>query len=242
MRPVQTLITCLLFTCFSWNSLAQEESAVDDSPTAELWTDLTLTYPANPKLTVGGDFGFRFSLNSDVFRTFYIRPYVKYQFLKHINIVGGLGSFNTLTPDIPNTYEIRFFEDLNISWPTIKWAHFFHRFRLEQRFFNYQGDELDSDFSFRGRYMLGFRTNRFSIFGSKKDYTFVTSLEPFFPLGDDAVEIYANSSRIDFGLSYHVSKKLRIELDYIIQRSRVLSDDDFKSTGHILRLRIFQGL
>ena len=233
------LLSLLLFLC--WEAKSQEETSVEDAY-AEFWADLTLTKMFKPKWTAGGDFGYRTTLGNNIYRLLYLRPNIKYQFRPHLSALLGLGSFNTLGSEISNTYEIRIYQDLNISWPELKWASFFHRIRLEQRFFTYQSDDLPNDFNVRGRYQIGFKTNQFSIFGSEKDYRAIVSFEPFFPLGEEVVEIFANSTRFTGGLAYQVSEQFRIQLDIIAQRSKVFADENFQSAEFIIRFRLFQGL
>ena len=240
MKRFSIFIIFLLFI-LSWEAKAQDETSVEDAY-AEFWTDLTLTKKIKPKWTAGGDFGYRTSLGNSIYRLLYIRPNIKYQIRPHLSAMVGLGSFNTIGSEISNTYEFRIYQDLNISWPELKWASFFHRIRLEQRFFKYQSDELPEDFNVRGRYQIGLKTNQFSIFGSEKDYRAIVSFEPFFPLGEEVVEIFANSTRFTSGLAYQVSEKFRIQLDIIAQRSKVFSDQDFQSAEFIFRFRLFQGL
>ena len=231
----------LLLLILNLEANAQDETSVEDTY-VELWADLTLIKNFKPKWSYGGDLGYRTTLGNNIYRLLYVRPHIEYQLRPHLSILGGIGSFNTLGSEISNTYEIRIFQDLNISGPTLKWASFFHRIRLEQRFFMYQSDELDNDFNIRGRYMIGFRTNQFSIFGGEKDYRASVSFEPFFPLGEEVVEIFANSTRFTVGLAYLVSEQFRIELDIIAQRSKVFAEEDFNSAEYIIRFRLIQKL
>ena len=240
MKRFPIIILLLLFI-LNWEANAQEETTIEDSY-VELWADLTLTKNFKPKWSYGGDLGYRTTLGNQLYRLLYIRPHIEYQLRPHLSILAGIGSFNTLGSEISNTYEIRFFQDLNISWPELKWASFFHRIRVEQRFFMYQSDELANDFNIRGRYQIGFRTNQFSIFGGEKDYRASVSFEPFFPLGKEVVEIFANSTRFTVGLAYLVSEQFRIELDVIAQRSKVFADENFKSAEYIVRFRLIQKL
>lgn len=235
-----TFLFLLLLLCGSNHSKAQND-VIQEDDFREFWTDITLFFPINEKLSIGGDAGIRGTFTNNVWRQFYIRPQIEYQLFPIFDLTGGIASFNTFNNDIGNAYEFRIFQDANLSWPEFKWVSVFHRLRLEQRFLNYQ-DDIESDFSFRGRYLIGFRSNNFSLFGGEKDFFALAMFEPFFPLGKDVTEVLANRTRWYFALGYEISENLRIELHYISQRSNLLSVDDLKTTESIFRFRVFQKL
>ena len=220
--------------------LGQEVEDLDENY-SEFWTDITFGKPLNDKWTVGGDVGFRTAFNNRNWKLFYVRPNINYKFFSFFDLTVGLGSFNTFSPDFFNTYEFRIYQDANFKGPKLGFFNFSHRIRLEQRFFTFSDSNLDNDFSFRGRYMIATRTNRFSL-GGEKDWTAFLSLEPFFPLGKGVNEILANNFRWDTALSYQVSENLRIELHYILQTSEIFSNNDLRVVEHIFRFRLFQKL
>ena len=230
-----TLLLLLLLSCSAKHMKAQDDEF------REFWTDITLFYSINEKISIGGDAGIRGTFTNNVWRQFYIRPQIHYQLLPILSLTGGIASFNTFNNDIGNAYEFRIFQDADLSWPEFKWVSVFHRLRLEQRFLNYQ-DDIESDFSFRGRYLIGGRSKNFSLFGGEKDWFGIAMFEPFFPLGKDVTEVLANRTRWYATLGYEISENLRIELHYIGQRSNLLSDEDLKTTETIFRFRVFQKL
>ena len=212
-----------------------------DEDYAEFWTDITFGKPLNEKWTVGGDLGFRTAFNNRNWKLFYVRPNINYKFFPFFNLTFGVGSFITFSPDFFNTFEFRIYQDANFKGPKLGFFNFSHRLRLEQRFFNYSDSDIDNEFSFRGRYMIATRTDKFSL-GGEKDWTVFLSLEPFFPLGKKVTEILANNFRWDTALSYQVSENLRIELHYIFQTSEIFSSNDLRVAEHIFRFRVFQRL
>ena len=223
------------------SALAQEEVVDPDVNYSEFWIDVTLGKALNEKWKLGGDFGFRTALNNSNWTLLYIRPNINYQLLPILDLTFGLGYFNTNNSDFSNINEYRIYQDGVLHWPTLGPFKFQHRVRLEQRFFNFTDGDINNDFSFRGRYMIGARSDRFSL-GGEKDWTGFISLEPFFPLGKDVNELLANNFRWDFALSYQVSEKLRIELHYILQTSEIFSSSDQRIKENIFRFRVFQKL
>lgn len=228
-----------LFTIVNF-SIGQEDEDLDDN-NSEFWTDITFGKPLNDKWTVGGDAGFRSALNNDYWKLFYLRPNINYKVKPFFNLTLGVGSFNTFNNEFSNTFEFRIYQDVNFKGPKLGPFNFIHRIRLEQRFFNFSADDIDNEFSFRGRYLIGTRTDKFGL-GGEKDWTVFISLEPFFSLGSGITEILANNFRWDSALSYQVSEGLRIELHYVLQTSEIFSSNDLRVTEHIFRFRIFQKL
>ena len=227
MKSTTRLFMAILLCC-AIHSHAQED-VIQEDEFREFWTDISLLFPINEKIKIGGDAGIRGTFTNNVWRQFYIRPQIQYQLLPILSLTGGIASFNTFNDDIGNVYEFRIFQDADLKWPEFKWVSVFHRLRLEQRFLNYQ-DNIDSDFSFRGRYLIGGRSRNFSLFGGEQDFFGMAMFEPFFPLGKDVTEVLANRTRWYLALGYEVSENLRIELHYIGQRSNLLSVDDLKTT------------
>ena len=239
MKSTTRLFLAILLCC-AIHSHAQED-VIQEAEFKEFWTDITLFFPISEKISIGGDAGIRGTFTNNVWKQFYIRPQIHYQLLPKLSLTGGIASFNTFNNDIGNVYEFRIFQDANLRWPEIKWVNIFHRLRLEQRFLGYQ-DDIESSFSFRGRYLIGVRSKNFSLFGGEKDWFVTGMFEPFFPLGKDVTEVLANRTRWYFALGYEISQNLRIELHYIGQRSNLLSVDDLKTTETIFRFRVFQKL
>lgn len=231
-------LICLL--CIAHFCSGQDLEDLDEDY-SEIWADLTLSKSLNEKWTIGGDIGYRAALNNTNWRQYYIRPNINYKVLPFFNLTMGVGSFNTVNDEIDNTNEFRIYQDGNFRGPKLGPFNILHRIRLEQRFFSFGDDTLDNEFSFRGRYLIGTRTDKFSL-GGEKDWTAYVSLEPFFPLGKDISELLANNFRWDAALSYHVTAQFRIELHYILQTSEIFSNSDVKVIENIFRIRLFQKL
>jgi hypothetical protein len=234
---------CFLFfilLCYNHSTLAQDTSDSDIN-TNQGWVDMTLSKKLSERWSVGGDFGYRTSLNNNDFRQFYIRPNLNYKLSKIFNFTLGIGNFNTFSEDLFNIYEFRVYQDANLKWPKLGVFNFFHRLRFEERFFNYSATTLDADFIFRARYLLGFKTDNFSLTG-QKNWSVFLSLEHFFRLAQDSSEFLANNFRWDSALCYQATTELRIELHYILQTSQLFRFGNSRVVDNIFCLRFFSSL
>lgn len=206
----------------------------------QTWTDITLTYFKTPRLSLGGDAGLRGIVSSKNWNLFYIRPTINYTLSSLFIFSGGIGSFNTFNKELNNTYEIRFFQDVHVSWPDIGWIDFYHRLRFEERFFFYKN--IENEFAVRGRYLIRARTADFKLFGKTKSFYLKGMWELFVPFDDGAVELFVNNQRFYAAIGQRVSDKFRYEIFYIWQKSREFVDDGFETSENILRLRFFYTL
>lgn len=212
----------------------------NDPVDVQIWSDITLTYFKTQKFSFGGDVGLRSSIHNQDWSLFYLRPTLHYHFTPIFKLSGGLGAFNTLNKSFGNTYEVRLFQDAQISWPDIGWLDFFHRLRFEQRFFFYSNTE--NDVFIRGRYLFRARTMNFKLIGKKRGYYIKAMWEAFVPIGDGAAEKFVNNQRWYAALGYQPSDRYRFELFYIWQKSRNLYEDGFHTSENIFRFRIFYTL
>jgi len=202
------------------------------------WADMTFTKNLSENWSVGGDFGLRTSFINRGFRQFYIRPNLNYRLTPRINFTLGVGTFNTFRENLFDIYEFRIYQDANIKWPKLGMFNILHRVRFEERFFNYSTRTLNADFILRARYLIGVRTDRFSM-GGKENWSAFLSLEPFLRLVEDSNEFLANNFRWDSALSYQATEQLRVELHYILQTSELFNFVETRVVEHVVRLRLY---
>jgi len=238
MRFLLSLILCFFLGLEV--TFPQDVEKIDEN-NSEFWADVTFGKALNDKWSVGGDLGFRTTLNKGNFKIIYIRPNINFKVLPYFNLTFGLASFNTFSSNFSNVFEFRIYQDANFKGPKLGPFNFIHRIRLEQRFFNFSASEINNEFSFRGRYLIGTRTDKFGM-GGEKNWTVFVSLEPFFAFGNGVTEIIANNFRWDTALSYQVSENLRLEMHYVLQTSEIFSNSDTRVLENIFRFRIFQKL
>lgn len=232
------LILTIVFSCQLFQkSLAQTSDKRTDFQT---WTDMTLTYFKTQKFSFGGDLGLRGIVSHRNWNLIYIRPTVNYTFTPFFKLSGGIGSFNSINKSISNSYEVRFFQDFKFNWPDLGWIRFQHRFRFEERFFIYEN--IENTFSMRGRYLVTMKTNNFKFIGPRKEYYLAGMWEAFVPFGNSAPELFVNNQRWYAVMGYRASDTWRFELHYIWQKSRLFSDEGYRSVENVLRFRIFHTL
>jgi hypothetical protein len=239
LKPAQSTVVMLLIVIFG-SSLQCQNRIESDINSTELWGDMTLSKSLNENWSVGGDFGLRTGLNDSEFWLFYVRPNISYYAYANLKFTFGLASFNSFSENLFNTYEFRIYQDAVVQWPKLGLFNFTHRLRLEERFFSFDEASIGNDFRLRGRYLLGVRTDRFSLGGASK-WSVFGSIEPFFRLnGED--QFVANNFRWDTALSYQATEKLRIELHYILQSSEFFTNNKQKVVENIFRVRVYQQL
>lgn len=242
---LKTRLIVLFFISFNVLSLIHItrswSQVYDDQVDFQTWTDVTLSHFINKNLSIGGDAGLRGIVSSKGWNLLYIRPTVNYTFPQIVRVSGGIGSFNTFHKSITNSYEVRFFQDANISWPDIGWINFSQRFRFEERFFFYEKN-LANDFNVRGRYLIGASTTNFKLIGTKKAYYLEGMWEAFVPFGERVVELFANSQRWYAALGYRSSDRFRLELLYIWEQSKEYAVEKFETSENILRIRFYYTL
>lgn len=226
------LILVFSFFC-SLELSAQEE--VDN----QTWSDITFMYYFSPKFSTGGDIGLRGIISGESWNQFYVRPNIRYRFTPWFNLTGGVGSFNTFESDVTNTYEFRLFQDANFRWPDFGPVEMFHRIRFEQRWFFYSEESIDNVFSSRGRYLLGIETIDFRLFSNRAQFYFKSMIEFFLQVGESSLERFVNQNRIHLGFGHRINRKWRYEVQYFRQGSRRNTEEGFKTSENIFRLRIF---
>lgn len=232
------LLVLSLLMSYSLDGSTQGISDANINQT-ELWGDLTLYKKLNETWSVGGDLGLRTTSNGFKIWQFYFRPAVNYILTDKISFAAGVGSFNTINSSAVNTYEFRVFQDVRINWPKLSIFNLVHRLRFEERFFSFSNDNIDSDFRVRGRYLIGLRTDGFSL-GGAQNWSVFGSLEPFFSLSENLNEFVANNFRWDSALSYQINQNLRLELHYIHQTSEIFSNNNRRVVENIFRIRVFK--
>ena len=182
--------------------------------------------------------GIRGFISNVDWNQFYFRPTARYRFNPILSIAGGPALFSTFNIDNLNVYEFRLTEDLNITGPKFKPLFLFYRIRLEQRWFFYEGG--GNSHKWRGRILIGVQSKDLKLFTQKRSFYFQGMWEGFQNLGNEnALEFFINQTRTHFAFGHRLNKRMRYELHYIWQGSRLFSDSGIQTTQHIIRFRFF---
>ena len=224
------VLLCMILLALSEMAYSQGEDSEFQS-----WLDFTSFVFLSKKSAVGGDAGFRGLLSSTDWNQVFVRPTYRFQF-KSLDLAGGLGWFYTGNKEISNVNEWRLFQQATLHWPSINLFKFNHRIRFEQRWLHYS-DQKESSFFKRIRYQLSVRSKDFSLL-SQKIY-FKAAMEAF-QRQNSGDERFVNTSRLILGVGHRPKGNWWYELHYIRQGSRSFKDDGFKTSEHILRIRLFR--
>lgn len=231
---VRSLIVILMLFYSSIHLWAQEDTTVVGF---QSWMDLTTIHEFNDKWIYSGDYGIRGAISSDDWTTFYARPTIRYIASLKLDVRSGISLFYTAEELLESQAELRFHQQANLKWPKLSDWIMTHMLRFEERFFFYK--RLENDFSARGRYRISLETPDIKLFGMKRSFYGLTSLELFIPLGDQSVERFVNNNRIVVGIGLRTSNMLKFEMHYIFQNSRIYETDNFQTAEHVLRIRVF---
>ena len=229
---MRSLLLCIIILC-AHVVKAQDSTVV----TLQTWSDLTTIHEFNEKWIYSGDYGIRGALSNEDWTTFYARPTFRYNASLKLNVRAGVSVFYTAEELLESQTELRFHQQVNLTWPNFSDWILKHMIRFEERFFYYKA--LDNDFSARARYRIALETPDVKVFGIKNSFYGLTSFELFAPLGVQSVEQYINNNRIVVGIGHRAGLKLKFELHYIFQNSKNYKEENFQTSEHILRLRTF---
>ncbi len=180
----------------------------------EVWTDYNWNYILNPKVSIFGDVGYRFTDQYIVL----IRPSVKYTFADNFMIMGGIGNFYTPSTETQKyTYELRPWQGVRVIWPQN--STFFslkHFVRFEEQFLtSNMGDGFDGHLRFR--YQIGTELDVWD----NADGTFGISIPLEYEIFHSFVQTdyFLERDRIIAGLIIEFHKGYKIELNYTMQRA-----------------------
>ncbi len=215
------------------HGLAQE---IDDTD-FQTWSDYTSIYRINDKWRYTGDYGIRGVLSGNDGVAVFVRPNFRFSRRPFLSYHGGLGVFFSNGIDLPNIFEIRPWQGLQLLWPKPFSLVFRHYFRLEERFTIRSGD--GSDFGLRFRYQIQFKSPNLHLrVLPEHPFYLYSHLEIFMNMGKAVEESFVNRNRLTFGLGNHIAQRWRFEVVYIRQGSRKDSEDGLKTSEHILRFRL----
>ena len=207
----------------------------------QTWTDFTTFYHFNEKWVYNGDYGIRGLLSEQNWNQVYIHPAVIYHRRAKLRFRGGIRFIFTQESDESNTFEIRPWQGIRILWPDLNFMIIDHYFRIEERL-TWQTQTRGFDGNIRLRYRLEGKTANYTLRKINQTFYFLGSLEIFANVGEAVNETFVNRNRFVFGVGYLISKKFFAELHYIRQGSRSGSEDGFRTSENILRMRLKMNL
>lgn len=229
MRKVTIIIIFQIISIL--NVLAQ------DNVKFQIWSDFTTSHVLTEKWKIAGDIGYRLELESK-HQTFYIRPAIIYSPNSIVQFILGAANFNTWDPNVLNSIEIRTFQFVQLSWPSIAKFQFAHRLGLEQRMFYFKGLELN-DFVHRARYYLELRSPSFKIFYIDSPFFLTTNFELLTNINSSDLGRIFDHNRITLGIGNTINDNFRIEFRYKVLSFADPILKDFIREIDVLRMRLY---
>ncbi len=206
------------------------------------WTDIATIYNFSDRFRYDGDYGVRGFITDRNWTLIYLRPSVRYRFRPWLRLHGGAALFYNFFDDIEDLPELRPWVGVRFVGPRPGGFVISNYFRLELRAF-YLKDQAQWDATLRGRWQVQVTSPRFSI-GSAEQFYALISVEPFFDLESTTIDgTFGSRFRYNMGIGKEVARGLRIDLNYLFHKIRVLEEGgDLDADDHVVRLRFFYSL
>jgi hypothetical protein len=204
----------------------------------QFWMDYNYSLPLKGKFSLGGDVGLRGFISNYDWNQIIIRPGARYTINTLINVNASIASFYTFNRDDFNVNEFRITGDLSISWPDFEFIAFFHRFRMEKRYFFFEN--LPNENNWRARYLIGVESLDIRGRREGRAFYFQGHFEPLNTIGDESVyDFFVNQTRLHVVFGHKISRRFLYEVQYIWQHSRVHETSRLQTTQNIIRIRFY---
>jgi len=201
----------------------------------QLWLDYNPSWFISPKVTFGGDAGYRTKLNKDDGFRLVLRPGVDLPY-RFVIFKAGIGNFWTISDIITNRWEIRPYQGVGWVWPRGR-TNVDHLVRLEERFdFNTvtwnSVNSLRARYRLRLRYLFGVaRPDRFwRVFGSGEFFLKLA--------GEEGLQ--REQFRLTLGLERSFSRLWRFRFEATWQKEEFFLVPDNSADDLFFRFRVYQ--
>jgi len=203
--------------------------------TNQIWVDYYEYFYFKPKWEFYGDAGYRFMPEDFTWQMIHARPSIRYIANDVWEVHGGIGFFQTINKNYPNSFEIRPWQGTKIKWPSFKPVYFSHYIRLEERFFIPQGSAME--FNFRLRYRIAVKIDVYRF--QNKNLIFVPAYgEVFGNFGPEIQETFRNRARFALGVGYKTHKGWSFEFHFVSQRSKAGKEEKFETSDRLYQIKI----
>ena len=208
---------------------------------AEVWLDYFANFPAGRYWTYEGNAGIAKGVTHPVWLDTYLTGNATYQDQNWLSTEGNLEAHYTFNTAAEDLFELRPWVGLNFIWPTYgeHWNLFYPSFsvRFEDRFLWYQSTGTqETKQRMRLRVSARFPLNNQTL--TVGTYYLLFLLEGYVPLNGEVREMSADRKRFQAGVGYVVASNLRVELQYILMRTRNTELNTFETTSHIAWLAV----
>jgi len=216
---------------FGFSTYAQS----NEGTTEQLWLDFTPHFKINERFEYYGDASLRVIFVENRIFTLAARPSARYHLNSIVELQGGIGFFYSFLDNISNQLELRPWQGVRIHWPTFGRIGIKHSLKLEERLL-WETETWDFDPALRFRYKLGGRIP----FDQSRSFYLSLFGEAFANGGGENAAILRNRMRGYFGLGYKRNEMWTVELEYILQRSRGNTEEDFSVSDNIFKLKVLK--
>lgn len=207
----------------------------------QLWLNYSLNVQTQTPWSYGGDVGWRSSLNNAQWNQFLARPAVGYKINLTVKVAAATALFYTHFNELGDVYEFRLHQQITAEWPRFSFGYFKWRFRLDERWLNYEFQS--NQFDLRARLLGSFQTRDLAISKNGQALYMLVLAEGFRSLNEEKPAIFLmNRDRIHLAMGVRINPNWHVELHYIWQMSVIPALDDLETTERILRLRVFHVL
>jgi hypothetical protein len=231
MKVRAVIAAGVLILLTPWQARAQKSEAWLDfvanwSPPASLWS-----YEVNP--------GFAKGLAGAQWLDVYVASTAAFQPHNWLSTEGNLEFHYTFDKVNEDVLEVRPWLGFNFIWATFgKYLNLFYpsvSLRLEERFFWYQESGTnETKTRARIRLFARFPLNNETL--SPETFYILSLAEVYLPLDGEAPEVSADRKRFQLGLGYVAATDLRLELQFILMRTRNSIENTFETDSRIVWL------
>lgn len=199
------------------------------------WIDISDSFDLTPKLQLGGDGGYRQSIDGSDFRVIYGRSTLNYELTPALSVLGGVGLFYNWEP--LSVLETRPWVGLLIDLPRFSRVSFSHLLRLEERLIDIEGIDGKTEIGrLRYRFKAVIPLNRPA--DEQGSLYIPTYFEIAGRLWGDLPTGFISAGRLSGGLGFRISRDWRVEVTYHQQRAKLTSGGDYIVDEHVIRLQI----
>ena len=212
-------------------------SQEDDKQNLGVWLTYKNRFKINSSFYYIDDISYRHTIVYDKWQRFSFNPAIAFNALNEIEFYFGANNLFVVQDVINNTYELRIWQGVRMTWPYIKRFHFDHYFRFEERFIYDFGDKSWNP-GYRGRYRLSLTVPINSMVIAESTFYTGISAEAYTNIGKSMPEKYLDQARFSATFGYRKNRKWSFELMYLVDDSKEVKEDNFELNNHIIRFRI----
>jgi hypothetical protein len=212
-------------------------SAQSVGQSSEVWLDYFALWPAGSEWTFEANTGFAKGVTDPKWLDAYLSGNATFQPFNWFNTEGNFEThytFNTTEEDI---LELRPWLGVSLIWATyggpLRLFYPFLSVRLEERLFWYQtSGAKETKERLRLRMSARFCLNNDLL--TEGTYYLLFLAESFIPLDGSATEVSADRLRFQGGIGYVVGPDLRLELQYVLMRTRNTQMNTFEVSNNVV--------